>query len=154
MSALIEDLEGIEHKVPVSLLSNTITDFYLRLPSLEFWEISGLELGLLTKDEDGKVVKAKGVDFVVLGPVELVAPEYDADDEIITPGVYDNRTHINVRLSTPITLRGQWKKLSILWANTGTKTTPNNIELGFELNQIELVDPETIARPRSTWAGS
>lgn len=141
----IQDAQGNNIDVPVTL-SNGMVDAMLRADTTAEFE-AGLKMSGIWVQVDGLWQLAPGMGLDVIGPIVLTAAVYGDDDTLVTPSIVDSRIHANLRLSSAVVSRNEWKKWAITWTQNGSSNIdPNSNEAGTKLSGITLIDPDTIAQ--------
>ena len=97
-------------------------------------------------EPSGPVVPARGVTITEIGSHVLTPATYDEEGNVLTPAVLDNRYHVNFWLDAGTVALGAWMKWATQWTYYGAAIEPNNMEDGTDLQGIELIDPQTVAK--------
>jgi hypothetical protein len=125
------------------------------------WVAAAMAAELLTgtDPETGELIRSRGVNIDVIGPV-VVTPAVMAEDgeTVVTPDVIDPRTHLNIRLSGPALTNmrtgsslKKWEWYALAWMR-GAEASSNKNEQGQTLSGVTLIDPDSIATPARVWA--
>lgn len=116
------------------------------------------EEGVSTEVGTGEFALSKGVYIDHIGPVVLALATHDSEGAVVTSATYDNRHHVNFRLTGPA-LTGvdqygvfNWHKWSMAWTVGGVlDTETNKSEVAVSLYEVSLIDPATISTPKRVW---
>lgn len=98
-----------------------------------------------------------GANITEIGPVVLTPAVLDAEGNVATPAVMDNRHHLNMRIAEPLLSKADengyplWQKTALLWMQYGQPVEPNNMEAAKALSGVEMIDPDTINNPDRVW---
>ena len=120
----------------------------------------GVETEEPVLDEDGNEIirPAAGVNVSVIGPVVVVPATYDDEGNELTPPVMDNRYHVNLRMAGPALTAADengypdWQTTAILWTESGVADTEiNSHESALIVEDVGLIDPESIDTPKRVW---
>lgn len=85
--------------------------------------------------------------------IMLTPGTYDAEGNELTAPVFDSRYHANILLGPGIVARGTWKGPLINYALHGQLVTDKNREeLAYQMNGVELIDPDSIRSPANVWS--
>lgn len=126
-------------------------DFLLRAKDRATFDTVAAKYGILVNGQP-----APGVYLDHIGPHVREPAILDANGNVITPAVIDNRYHVNMRitepaLSTPDAVdpsKGKWQALRERW-KTGLAGKNNAGEKSWSLEGVELV--EAIADQSRVW---
>ena len=156
MSHITQDKNGDDVEVLLSY-GGGIVDTLLRADSMADWVAGAYYYGLLIADDEGDVKPAPGVDIDYVGSVVLTPAVLDAEGNVTTPAVTDDRLHINLRISGAALAKvdadgyPKWKSMALAWKSYGTAATPNNAEVGLSFSGVTQIDPATVIQPKRVW---
>ena len=120
--------------------------------------ITDPETGETTVQGTGEWATSKGVHLDHIGPVMVKAGTYDEDGNQLTAPIFDNRHHVNIRVTEPALSMvdeygvTKWQKWAMAWSMSGTPDTHRNSqENALVLQGVSLIDAETIRSPSRVW---
>lgn len=143
--------------------SGGMIDAIVRANTQQDFETAALSFGIYREVVDAEantthLVTNPGVNVSEMGPVVITEGQYDEEGNEITAPVMDNRYHVNLRIAGEalkvIDANGleRWKNMGIAWTQMGTPdNTPNKNEQAVILQNVSLIDPETISTPKRVW---
>ena len=164
--------DGTEVEIYASL-SGGYVDTCIRATDRDTWVQAALSQNLLYRDpitevdpETGEetivgyhdeIHTSKGANITEIGPVVLTPAVLDAEGNVVTPAVMDNRFHLNMRLDEPLLSKSDengyplWQKTALLWMQYGQPVVPNNEERAKAVSGVEMIDPDSINNPDRVW---
>ncbi len=158
MSELIYDKQGNEVEVFVAF-SGGFLDLQVRADTRAGFEAAAEAENLLVRDGEDNLRPAPGVLIDPLGPVVITAAELDAEGNVVTPAVKDNRYHVNLRITAPALTAADadgfpnWERTAIQWTQNGEPDAEINAEeSALKLANVALIDPASIKSPARIWA--
>ena len=85
--------------------------------------------------------------------IMLTPGTYDEDGNELTAPTFDSRYHANILLGPGIVARGTWKTPLLNYHFHGTLVGQKNAdEVAYEMDGVELIDPDSISTPSNVWA--
>ncbi len=148
MSIVITHPETEEDVTVFVAINGGYVDCICRAESQEAWEAAALADHLLSEDAQGNLIPIEGATIDVLGPVELAPAVLDAQGDVVTPAVMDERYHVNLRLHPDL----PWQPIAINWTENGIADPDNNAgEQALLLDSVALIDPDTVASAARGW---
>jgi hypothetical protein len=98
-----------------------------------------------------------GANITEIGNAVLTPAVLDAEGNVTTPAVMDNRFHLNMRIAEPLLSKEDengyplWQKTALLWMQYGQPVQPNNHERAKAVSGVEMIDPDSISQPDRVW---
>lgn len=142
----------------------------VRAPSREVFDDRAKTVGLLVPKEPGspeqidpdtgevikeeippseELVPSPGVTITRIGSYTLVPGEYDSNGNELKAPQVDNRYHVNFWLHPTAIKLNRWQQWALAWTINGQEVPANNKEQAVQLNEIELIDPDTVNNPEN-----
>lgn len=132
-------------------------DAIVRADTYDDWISAAVDAYLLFEEHDEAnniyYRPGDGVNISEIGSIVIVPAEYDANNEIVTEAVMDDRYHVNIRLAgyalervNEETGNLQWKDTVELWSMMGEDDlNSNKNEFGKKLYNVTLIQPSSIS---------
>lgn len=152
----IRDTDGNPTEV-FAARKNRMVDILVRAQNVTQWEAVAQAQGIMveSEDEDGNpiLVPAPGYSIDVLGSVVITPGEYDGEGNELAAPEYDDRHHVNIRISGP-GLRSRWAEMLVQWSQDGRPDNPsatNANERTQVRSGVAFIDPASIFTPSRVW---
>ena len=122
-------------------------DMMFKATNKETWDAWVSEAGLISPGKEEKGWGEIRIYIDEIGPIVTTPAEYDEDMNMITPPVFDNSHHVNVRIMDP-------------GVQTYTDLEGNEHTHGVDYallaeggEGVEWIDPAIVTSPERIWAG-
>lgn len=122
-------------------------DMMFKATNKETWDAWASEAGLISPGKEEKGWGEIRIYIDEIGPIVTTPAEYDEDMNMITPPVFDNSHHVNVRIMDP-------------GVQTYTDLEGNEHTYGVDYallaeggEGVEWIDPAIVTSPERIWAG-
>jgi len=123
-------------------------DLMFKATDKETWDAWASDAGLISPGKETKGWSDIFIYISEIGPIVITPAEYDEDMNIISPPVFDNSHHVNVRIVYPDGIQ--------------TYIDPDGNEHSFGIDYsilaqggegVEWIDPAIVTSPERIWAG-